>query len=478
MRKYILKYPFGFFILLAAALRFFSFFPSVIDHDESTYLQIGKELLDGKKYFIDVIDVKPPGIFYVTAVIQAVFGDSIFLFRLLCSVLIAFTSFLLFRLKFKLSGSSEEAVAAGVLYILMLSVYTYYGISANTELFTNLLAVSALLLFVSGLKGSYFFAGLLLGIGFIIKHSVVFDYLAFGSFFLFSSITSKKITGSYLLQLLSSFAAFILPFLLVVFYYYSLGRLNTYLFYTFRVPAAYPVERETGDTLLFVLDFLLRFFPFSFFFFIVLFKGKVFFNGYNFKALMITWCCFVLFAVLYSGQSFGHYFIQIYPPFVLLASGFFNRDFHPYPFISKIKKTPVITGLLILICGTIIFFQKKDYYDKPDMPLQISRFLKKEMMAEDLIYVHGYHQIVYYLVDKPSLNKYVHRSILFNNKLIDAMDIDTDEVAGEIIKANPRFIVECEEAYFGKLEQYKDDHYQLVKTFTNNKPVKIYKRRD
>ncbi|HEX5625100.1 MAG TPA: hypothetical protein VFX48_03710, partial [Saprospiraceae bacterium] len=42
--------------LLAILLRFFSFFPSVIDHDESTYIVIAKALLEGQTYFKDVID--------------------------------------------------------------------------------------------------------------------------------------------------------------------------------------------------------------------------------------------------------------------------------------------------------------------------------------------------------------------------------------------------------------------------------------
>ncbi|MBP8239553.1 MAG: hypothetical protein KAX50_06315, partial [Saprospiraceae bacterium] len=52
---------------LALVMRFFSFFPSVINHDESTYILIAEGLLKGKVYFRDYIDTKPIGIFLLYA---------------------------------------------------------------------------------------------------------------------------------------------------------------------------------------------------------------------------------------------------------------------------------------------------------------------------------------------------------------------------------------------------------------------------
>ncbi len=66
--KTILGRPAGvffFFAILSVALRFFSFFPSVLDHDESTYLEIAREMLEGKALYVDLIDIKPPGIFWL-----------------------------------------------------------------------------------------------------------------------------------------------------------------------------------------------------------------------------------------------------------------------------------------------------------------------------------------------------------------------------------------------------------------------------
>ena len=63
---------------LSLVMRFFSFFPSVMDHDESTYLVIADALRQGNVYLRDVIDTKPIGIFTLFAVFQILFGKSIF----------------------------------------------------------------------------------------------------------------------------------------------------------------------------------------------------------------------------------------------------------------------------------------------------------------------------------------------------------------------------------------------------------------
>lgn len=39
-------------IVMSVGLRFFSFFHSVLDHDESTYMIIGRDIINGKELYI------------------------------------------------------------------------------------------------------------------------------------------------------------------------------------------------------------------------------------------------------------------------------------------------------------------------------------------------------------------------------------------------------------------------------------------
>ena len=82
--------------VLSTVMRFFSFFPSVMDHDESTYLVIADALRNGDVYLRDVIDTKPIGIFTLLAIFQLFFGKSILIFRIITAIWIALTAWMLY----------------------------------------------------------------------------------------------------------------------------------------------------------------------------------------------------------------------------------------------------------------------------------------------------------------------------------------------------------------------------------------------
>jgi 4-amino-4-deoxy-L-arabinose transferase-like glycosyltransferase len=117
------------FCILAVMLRFFSFFPSVIDHDESTYLEIARMILAGKTLYVDMIDIKPPGIFLILAGFQEVFGYSIFVIRLLTAIWIAITAFMIYKTGSLLVKNERASLAAGIIYIFLISTWSFYHFS-------------------------------------------------------------------------------------------------------------------------------------------------------------------------------------------------------------------------------------------------------------------------------------------------------------------------------------------------------------
>jgi len=179
------------FILLSIALRFLSFQYSVIDHDESTYLVIAQEILDGKTLYVDVWDVKPPGIFLLFAVLLKVFGHSICMIRLVAAVFIGLTAGFLFLSLKRWGTKQKHALFAGVSYILFCAVHKW-NFAANTEIFF-LLFTAIGLFFFSGKKrpANFFLSGLFIGLGFVIKYVVLFDIAAFWLFYvLFLTLSS------------------------------------------------------------------------------------------------------------------------------------------------------------------------------------------------------------------------------------------------------------------------------------------------
>ncbi|MDV7402958.1 hypothetical protein RZS08_66660, partial [Arthrospira platensis SPKY1] len=62
------------------------------------------------------------------------------------ALFIVLTSIFLFRANTKASGSYKVGMAAALAYPLMASIYTFYGVSPNAELFFNALTAAAIAL--------------------------------------------------------------------------------------------------------------------------------------------------------------------------------------------------------------------------------------------------------------------------------------------------------------------------------------------
>ncbi|MEO0339739.1 MAG: glycosyltransferase family 39 protein, partial [Bacteroidota bacterium] len=264
------------FCLGAIVLRVFSFFPTVINHDESTYIVIADAMLKGQVYFVDVIDTKPIGIFLIYAGLMSVFGKSIFLLRLWTAIFMGATAFLLYKAHRTFGSKEHSAIASGVIYLLITSIFKFFGVSPNTECFFNLFTMLSLWLILRQKGGlEYVGAGLSLGLGFAIKYVVGFDGLAFALFLFIKQVQKNK---KWLLFWWRA-AALAIGFFAVLFgvykYYADLGALDDFIFHTVEVPKTYPKEIPWFIHIKFMGDFFLRFLPISLFYFTVFLNKSI-----------------------------------------------------------------------------------------------------------------------------------------------------------------------------------------------------------
>ncbi len=466
------------YIFLAVLFRFFSFFPSVINHDESTYILIADAIRSGKIYFIDVVDTKPIGIFLLFGVFQELFGESIFIIRILTTLWIALTAFLLFKVQIKLGGEKYAPLAGGVIYIFITSIFTYYGISPNTEHFFSLFTIFSLWLLILEKKHWYIYllAGLSLGIGFMIKYVVLFDAFAFALYLAWLAYRKQFSFVQLFVKYVLMGIGFCLPFGATFIYYSMLGYQDEFLFYTFEVSGRYFVDPHWTAYFEYLGDAFGRFFPVTIWFFYCLFSRKV--MSANTKALLSIWSGVVLLFILLPGKFFGHYFIQFMLPFSLMAGSFFDQRRVFGKFWQKVLSPPVgftLLGILFLFSS---WFQWKDNYKEPDTPKEIAAYLKPLLQDEDVIYTGNYQPVVYHLLDKESPTKYIHRSLLLDENNLYALKIDHNKEMQTILRKKPKFIF--------TQEKYEKDNsilndtlnlkYDLVKRF--RREAKIYRRKE
>jgi len=465
----------------ALLLRFLSFFTSVIDHDESTYIVIAAALLDGKVYWRDVIDTKPIGIFTLFAIFQAIFGKSIIIIRLLTTIWIALTAWILYLVHRKLLPASAPdvynsgPVASGILYVLMTSIFTFFGVSPNTELFFILFTVFALWIIIKHQHAVWFFlAGLLLGMGFMIKYVVLFDAVALGLFFIWKQVMERKSWTYWLTRCVWMGIGFLLPVLITWWYYRQLGMEDTFMFFTFELSGRYFHHPPISNYFVFLLDCFARYLPITFWFLYCAGKWRV--TGPSLPVLSVLWGGLALIIVLVPGKFFGHYFIQVMAPMSLLAGSFFDRRREVPKWLRWMRKPAFIYPALIVLVLINMGFQKADFIDKRDYPREVAAFLKERLQPGDILYTGNYHHITYLLTSTSSPTPYVHRSLMWDAENIKAINIDQDVELEKILLQKPRFILTGKSLPTDNiLSSTLASSYKVIKTF--DQKATVYERR-
>ncbi|HMR43652.1 MAG TPA: glycosyltransferase family 39 protein, partial [Saprospiraceae bacterium] len=262
------------FVGLAVIIRFPTFFLSVIDHDESTYLVIADEWLNGKTLYKDLIDLKPPGIFLIFAAYIKLFGESIFGLRVFGSVIIGLTAFMLFLVLKKFELRNRSACFAGLAYLLMTTFH--FSLAVNTEIFMNFFHVLAfLLVFQFRNTVGWFGFGLLFGLSFCVKYLALFDYVFLGAFCLYSFTDRNELfSAKNITRLALTGLGFVLPFFLTNLYFYATENFEEFAFITYEAPGNYVAEVQWTDRLLYFLNMNVTFIFFAVPFYFGIFSNQ------------------------------------------------------------------------------------------------------------------------------------------------------------------------------------------------------------
>lgn len=465
---------FAVFAGLSIVLRFFSFFPSVINHDESTYIVIADALLAGNIYWVDYVDTKPLGIFLLFALFKFLFGNSIFIYRVITALWLALSAYLLYRVKLKFGSPKHAGIAAGVLYLLLNSIFTFYGVSPNTETYFGLFTITALL-FLLNTKWPVAFAflsGLMLGLGFIIKYVVAFDALAFGLLLVWHFFQEPGKRVQRFKQAIVMVIGFTFPLLAVWSYFSAIDQQELFLFYTFEVSSRYPVSATLEGYLVFVLDFFGRFLPVTLFFIYVLVHKQT--NKIN-KYFGLLWSVLVLGIILLPGKFFGHYFIHFMLPFCFVAGEFFGFQKEQLPkWIARWFQPKVAYIFLALVIFANLFLQKNDYFDKPDYPRQIAKYIAPKLKSNDEIYTGNYSQIIYHLLNRQSPIRYIHPSLFWEEKHIKALEINREQEIARLKAIYPKYFIVQDSLKSGEINDYLKSSYQPVQQF--GKRIVVFER--
>ncbi len=449
---------FLFLVLMAIGLRLTSFFPLVIDHDESTYLIIADQWLKGKIPYVDNIEVKPIGIFLLFASVLKI-ASSVWAVRLAAAVAIGMTGFFL-ALASNSYFKNSRGIFVGTLYVFAGSLHKWSW-SANTEIFFLLFSSVTLYLLIRYRKpGSIFLAGLSLGLGFLFKYHILFDGMAFGLLFI---ILRHRQIKKILIDGCLFIVGMVLPMAICLASYFIIGHLDEFIFATWTIPSRYTSDTLLGSSLLFMGEFYLSLLPLSLLFWAGL---ATTYQKRHVRVLrfILIWLILSWFGILFTGKNYFHYYFQALPCLCFFLPQFIEilgieKWAKSLNFQASQSKWIVIIALLFLTNFNQFLFWNSSSDYLPEAAAMIRNDESK------VTYIYTNHQnILYYLTDTSVPTKYIHTSLLYKPDLAFAFGVKPDLEFRRIIEKKPRYYL-----FRGKIpspfQNEISSHYELAATW-------------
>ena len=423
---------------LAVIFRFITFFPLTIDMDESTYLVMADQMLNGGVLYKDVIDIKPPGVFLIFSVVQLLFGKSIFMVRLFAALVVGTGGYFVYQTKRNWESEKWPSILSGAAFVFMFNFY--FGFSANTEIFFVFFTALGIWAYSKTGKSSRFnlYAGLFLGLGFIVKLHVAFDALALGLFILIGGLLLKKgkatIRDCTLLMV-----GFFIPFILAHLIFWIMGYYEYYRFITYEAPCNYSAIRDSTVLFKYFKDGMITYLPF------ILMATIGFFSMRKREDLNVHWLLLLMFvlewaAIVATGKPHPHYWLQLTLPIALLAGSMFENEKVSRFFMKKVVKIACI--LLIASYFSCLFhYYHKRYIQRSHHSVNIYEYLNPLVKVDDNIYTGDGPQILYWLMDKRSPTAHIHQNHLTYPDGIATYNIDVKAEMVKIFSTRPSFVI-------------------------------------
>jgi len=398
--KQLFYAPYLFLFGTAFFIRFPFFFRDYIDHDESTFILIGKSITDGHLPYDFLWDLKPPLLFYVFALVEWVFPHSLIAIRFF-GVLIIFISAVVLILTAKTVGAKNGFLIA-LSYVILSSLFgSLQGVmSEHVAVFFFL---PALLLFIKNKAFlNLLLAGILFGCALLCKLNFAYTLLAL---FLYYFIFYYRSIGPLLLlkNISITIAGLAIPFILIAIPYMLQNKLKLFIDSVFMATLEYGHTSKVSvfhklsvASWIITMGLLISVLA-------IRFADK---ENKKQAGLFIALLAGTIFTFYSSGTVNGHYLIEIFPFLTILLFGFTVRKELKY---SYLKLAPVI--LLLSVESFIEYYRIINQYSENSTFYNGRAFasvneLKKLKLDDKKIFFADYH-IGYWFLNKYPLTKSV-----------------------------------------------------------------------
>lgn len=458
---------FLFFLSVVVVLRLSSFSRLVIDWDESIYLLMARELLNGHAPYISIWDHKPPGIYVLFALAQIVFGASVVSIRISACIAVSISSFLLYRFGRRVFENSKVGLFAALLY--MAFSLKNDGLGSNTEIFFTPFVILSFYLvctriaFTDRLSRAnilmFVMTGLLLGFSLQINY-ITSLYLG-AILLLVTAKIYKQRKENFLayvficnsLVLLGAFFLFVLVFL----YFGIAGHFSDYYHANFTAnlmhsrTTLFSLSRFIMVMALQVKHHLVLWFSVLLApFFLAVFR-KSHPRCIGDIGILATWLAFAMLAVGLLKNFYQHHFLQLLPPLCLITSYIVVNGLRWGRVFKRLRLKYVLVLVIIVVLMGSFFCNPYNilksrftslWNDKHSEVLRlVSSHMDGTIDENSYIYVVDYEPMLYYLLEAKHPTRYVFPPFIIDEHFSRVAGVNPINELDSIMTLRPQYVI-------------------------------------
>ena len=485
------------FILIFVISYYYKFCPkfSLPNIDSAMFQFYGKEILKGKILYEDLWDNKGPLLFFINAIGQK-FEIGSWGVWIIEVIFIVSTISLLSKIFFRRSGYLIAGIIVTIFLKNLLARFQGGNFTEEYGIFFYVLAFYLFWIYLGNQKQRkiLFYVGISIGLGVMLRISLISPLVAIGLYILLEGIFTKRIFDSIksILFIISGFFSIILLFCT---YFAIKGSLYDFIDAVFFYNFFY--AQQSGQDIIKSISLVINRYPIYMFFILGLFSivtGLVLSNDKTFNKKENTFLKtaaigFAIELILYnlSGKNFDHYMVTLLPYdtiFLFFFGIYFRRKISNYHFIDYFKRVPEIFFFFMLIIGLIgnliIQYTKVVKLDKT-----IYEELESKIDQDNLLVMWGYGLDFHNQLDIKSPSRFynhIHFTACeyLSKEMINELIYDIEQnkpVIVDTMRFGPDYYLDvndrkndyCDEltAFFS----YIDNNYIIVDKLANRYPI-------
>ena len=472
--------------------------------DEALYGEIANVILDGGVPYRDAWEQKPPGIYFLYALIFLIFGrNNLIAVHWIAAFTIALTAIGIFCFA-SIVFSRRTALISAFFYCAITSCGSAAHFqAANTEIFSVFFAIWALFFFFkeNNKFTSLFICGILTALSFFFKQPGGLVIILFAVYLFIKNLTRKQVFLKNFLTILSGF--FTVTFI-TVFYFFINNALYDLWMVGFWHNILYMKGNDIGFGLiamkknipLFVNGNYIFYFPAFFMFLFSLFKfikAKLNLNRIDSKYIvMLLWFPLSFLSTSLGWRFEGHYFYFLFPALCVLSGNFFDTL---YNYLYKRKKyyAYFLNALYIIAFSySLIYhtgfppgFQKKYWVfmdlkeNQGNFISAISQYIRHHTSKKDTIFVWGFCPEIYTMSDRRCASRFIFCNFLVGQMTGDKYFHMNEErldrtipgawqkLMTDLNKNMPEYIIDTSTVDYFKYDKYPVSRFYMLKNFIN-----------